>query len=317
MPFELPVQVSGFGPAISPDMNGFFLECFSTSDIIRAAVLAGYGAGGVDWRIRAWRIASIRMAVNFPVGPSPMLLGKLSHPRAWLQLDPSEKASISNLLGNIATKLLCERILDAPRLWFLDVYRNRFSVKLAGKRRPDFFTQTRAGQWLSVEAKGRSYGPSIPKLNSAKTQANAVVRINGSKVVAHVVCWTMSRGGAVSARFHDPEPADEGDSLTVEPGELFRDYYEPVRQMMQGSPLVEYPHGLKLFRFEAADFLIGIHPRIERYLETDIDYVAPTDAGFSKKLPHFRAEPPLEPVGEIVAGPDGVIIIPGRSWPVA
>jgi hypothetical protein len=312
MPFELSVQISGFGPAFTTLPNGNRSEQFTTSDIIRAAVVAGYepGGSGIDWRVRAWRIAATRLALQLQPLPSlPGLIQPLSHPRVWRRLDPSEKASVNNLLGNTITKLLCERLLDAPRLWFLDVYGNLFPASLIGVRRPDFFTRTLAGAWVSVEAKGRSNGPSIAGLNSAKSQAQALQAVNGSTTVAHVVCWTMARAGSVFARFHDPEPTN-GDpnvaSLTVELDRLVRDYYVPVHEIMEASQPVEHAQSLMLYRFEAGDFEIGIHPKVQELLPFHNSEIA-------SKLLHLGADA-LEPISNIIAGPDGVIVIPGRSW---
>lgn len=316
MPFEIPVKVSGFGPSFNAVPNGWRNELFSTSDIIRAAVIAGYGykteTVRVDWRIRAWRVASIRLALSLPpanLTNSPIINRRLSHPRAWTRLDPSEKAAVNNLLGNTVTKLLCERLLDAPRLWFLDVYRNRFSIGLVGSRRPDFFTRTRSGQWLSLEAKGRCYAPSAKSLASAKAQAQALSAVNGTATRAHIVCWTMARDGCVSARFHDPKPNEEheGGSLAVDLDQLVRDYYAPIQEIIEVSKPVKLPHQLTLFRFEAGDFLIGLHPRLQRLLS-----IGPADAG--AKLAHVERSP-YEPIDDIVSGPDGIIVIPGRSWP--
>jgi hypothetical protein len=310
MTFELPVEVSGFERSYSVVKDGRRNEQFSVADIIRAAVVAGYEAGGVgsDWRIRAWRIASIRLALDLPPLASPGVPRQLSHPRAWRRLDPSEKASVNNLLGNTVTKLLCERILNAPRLWFLDLFRTRFSAVLASSRRPDFFTQTLGGDWLSLEAKGRSYRPSVAKLASAKEQANALRSVNGSRIKARVVCWTMEQSGSVSARFHDPAPSQpDGENLEVEWEDLLRDYYAPVHEIIQVSERVERTEDLALYRFVAGDFVIGLHPRVQEFLDL------PQAASKTKHL-HFELDT-FAPAGTYVAGPDGIILIPGRSWP--
>ena len=219
MPFELPVEVSGFGINLPWVKNGWRTEQFSTSDVIRAAIVAGYVFGGtaIHWRIQAWRLASIRLALDVPPGSTTPLMGQLSHPRAWTDLDLSEKGSVNSLLGNVITKLLCERILYAPRIWFLSLYGQRMNASFAGPKRPDFFTMTSAGDWISLEAKGRSYRPPSRLLTAAKNQASALHKINGKKIAAHVVSWSMSKNGRVCARFHDPEPSERGSNLREQP----------------------------------------------------------------------------------------------------
>lgn len=309
MPFQLPVEITDFGTGVPGVTNRSVIEQFSTADILRAAVVAGHGIGGrqVDWRIQAWRIASIRLALDLPAqsssSPSP-----IAHPRAWQRLDPSEKASINNLLGNTITKLLCERLLDAPRTWFLDLYRSRFSADLVGVKRPDFFTQTSSGQWLSLEAKGRSNRPSAASLSSAKAQANALRRINGADVAAHIVCWTMARGSNLCARFHDPVPGGQGE-IDVETAELVRDYYAPVHEIMKVSREEQHPSGVTLYRFDAGDFKIGLQPRVEVELRAGQQRI--------KKSEYIidAPEDALTTVPALKYGPDGVVIVPGDSWP--
>jgi len=312
MPLEIPVKISGFGPSFSAVQNRSDFSYFSTSDILRAAVVAGYGykldTVKIDWRIRAWRVASIRLALDFPPSDFFSVINRrLAHPRAWRQLDPCEKAAVSNLLGNVITKLLCESILDAPRLWFLDLYRDKFSVELNGRNRPDFFTRTRAGRWVSLEAKGRANAPSEKSLNSAKTQAEALVAINGENVQARVVCWTMARDGHVAARFHDPTPEEKGGSIRVDLDKLISDYYAPIREIIEVSKPVQYSNKLTLYRFDAGDFLIGFHPRLQHLLDS--------------KRPNGRSEifrverDDFDRIDNIVPGPDGIILIPGQSWP--
>jgi hypothetical protein len=310
MTFELPVEVSGFESAYNVVKDGLRNEQFSVADIIRAAIVAGYEAWGAgsDWRIRAWRVASIRLALDFSRSTLPGVARQLSHPRAWRRLDPSERASVNNLLGNTVTKLLCERILNAPRLWFLDLYRMQFAAELAGSRRPDFFTQTVGGDWLSLEAKGRSYRPSVAKLNDAKEQAKSLRSVNGSAIKARVVCWTMERSGSVSVRFHDPVPSQSnGENLEVEWDELLRHYYAPVHEIIQASERVEHRGDLTLYRFVAGDFLIGLHPRVEEFLSS-------RQTASKMKLLHLELDT-FAQAEAYVAGPDGIIIVPGRSWP--
>lgn len=308
MPFQLPVEITGFGSGLPGVTNRNVVEQFSTGDILRAAVVAGHGgAKQVNWRIQAWRIASIRLALNLP-GPSGSSPRPLTHPRAWARLDPSEKASVNNLLGNTVTKLLCERLLDAPRTWFLDLYRSRFSADLAGVKRPDFFTQTRGGQWLSLEAKGRSNRPSAASLSLAKAQANALRRINGVDVAAHVVCWTMARGKSLCVRFHDPAPSGQGE-ITVEPQQLVRDYYAPVHEVMEASHEERHPSGATLYQFDAGDFKIGLHPNVEAELRAGQQRIKKSEHVFDAPDNTSTAVPTLK------YGPDGVVVVPGESWP--
>ncbi len=309
MPFQLQVQITGFGPSFGGSLNGARTESLKTADIIRAAIVAGHpDRASLDSRIIAWRTASIRLALEISPLP-PSIPRNLLHPKAWKSLEPSEKAGLQNILGNTVTKLLSERLLDAPRMWFLDVYKKDFSINIPKGQRPDFFAKTKGGQWLSLEAKGRANAPSTKSLGLAKTQAKVLKKIKGSKVAARVVCWTMSRRGVLEARLHDPEGVDEDKQFTldVEDTRLLKDYYGPVETLMAASEPVEYGPRLTLFRFLAGDFLIGLHPIVQEALH--IGEPGSLLARFDEGQLAF------EPVGNVTSGPDGIIVVPGRSWP--
>src|SRR5258705_12982861 len=111
MPFELPVDITGFGPGFLPALNGHCDLSFSTADIIRAACVAGHPDDTLqlDPRIIAWREAAVRLALEFEPTLTILTPRRLRHPKAWINLDPSEKGGINYLLGNTVTKLLCER----------------------------------------------------------------------------------------------------------------------------------------------------------------------------------------------------------------
>lgn len=211
MPFELPVEITGFTSRFLPSLNGSRNESISTSDMIRASLVAGHPEDGprLDPRLIAWRESSMRLVLAFPANTRSRRSTVLVHPNAWKRVEPSEKASLKNILGNTITKLLSERLLGARRMWFLDLYRKQYNAVTRRRQRPDFFGRTANNRWLSLEAKGRANTPSTTSLRLAKRQAKALRTINGTNVVAHVVCWTLSRAGALEARLHDPEISEE------------------------------------------------------------------------------------------------------------
>lgn len=271
MPFELPVQITGFTSAFRSSLNGSRTESFSTGDIIRASIIAGHPEDGpkIDSRIIAWRESSIRLALDFPATKKFRPPRALVHPNAWKNLEPSEKAGIKNLVGNTITKLLCERLLRAPRMWFLDLYRKEYKAVVRRGQRPDFFSRTRDNQWLSLEAKGRANTPNANSLGLAKRQARALRKVNKKDVVAHIVCWTMSRAGALEARLHDPEIRKNKEiEIDVDYNQLLRDYYAPILEIMKAAEPTDIIRGINLFHFAAGDFSVGLHPMIEEGLQT-------------------------------------------------
>lgn len=310
MPFELPIRITGFKAAFRRSLNGTRTESFETEDIIRAALIAGHPEDGpdLDWRITAWRGACLRLALNLPPSGGVSRARALVHPKAWKNLEPSEKGGVNNILGNTITKLLAERLLRAPRMWFLDIYREEYKAIVRRGRRPDFFARTRSNQWLGLEAKGRVNTPNDDSLSLAKAQARALRRVNGRNVVAHIVCWTMARDGGLEARLHDPETQREQPiSISVNYNRLLRDYYRPIQAIIRACEESEPVGNARMFRFDAGDFSLGLHPTIEEALRSPRPEVLMNRFDNRK-----RASETLE---DLHFGPDGIIVLPGRSWP--
>lgn len=310
MPFELPIRITGFKAAFRGSLNGTRTESFETNGIIRASLIAGHPEDGptLDPKIVAWREASVRLALDIPASGRVVRQRALVHPKAWKNLEPTEKAGLNNILGNTVTKLLSERLLRTPRMWFLDLYRKEYKAVVRRGQRPDFFARTRNNQWLSLEAKGRVNAPYPVSLSLAKAQARALRRVNGKPVVAHIVCWTMSRDGGVEVRLHDPEIQPKREiSLVVDYNQLLRDYYKPIQAIIAACEDSEMFGEIKLFRFEAGDFLLGLHPMIERALQTN------EPEALINRFDNGRRTD--EPVEDQHWGPDGIMVVPGRSWP--
>jgi hypothetical protein len=156
-------------------------------------------------------------------------------------------------------------------MWFLDVYRHKFNILLPPGKRPDFFARTKAGEWLALEAKGRSNKPSDDGLTSAKAQARALKAVNRTAPAAHVVCWTRCSQGAVVARIHDPPTGEAGDGLhlNIPPEDLVRRYYSPVEAIMEASEEQGSSQGVTMYHFTAGDFSIGLHPQVQEALQSD------------------------------------------------
>jgi hypothetical protein len=309
MPVTIPVEIEGFA-AGSPwaSLNGTTQNYqFTAAEVLRAAIVAGYWdeISIPSLEYRRWRAATIRMAVR-------RKRGALVRPPEWRQLDSSEKATITSLLGVITTKLLTERILGAPYLLFLDVHFNLVRRAGAPRLRPDFVALAPQGtgwRYFSLEAKGRARF-SQATLDKGKDQAKSLGRVDGIKVKAHVVCYTTMPAGRLAARFHDPTPDEENlHETSIINGESLSAYYRSLQALYEfREETLERvsrigSHDTELTRLPELDVAVGIHPLVLGAMDSPerLHAVLPKLATLS-----------AETKGEV--GLDGIVVVPGQSW---
>jgi len=308
MNVTFPVQISDFEPD-SPwaHLNGYRPQTFTWADFLRAAMVAGYPdlASLPSRQFARWRTAAFHLGLRHD-------RGQLIQPPEWAQLDPSEKAAISSLLGIVVTKLLVERLLNAPIFLFLDVHFTVIYPPGVERIRPDIAAMTPAGQWFSVEAKGRSRFRQAT-LEKAKRQAKSLGTVNDDPVLAGVACITSFRAGRLEARFADPPPSPkEAADGHIEPmdalcryyGQLdrFRKYSEPLSEH---AVFNEYP-GVNFMYSRELDVSFGILPQVEKALK---EQSADEIFAVLKDI----AEPRIAELHPEL-GPDGIVVIPGESW---
>ena len=101
--------------------------------------------------------------------------------------DPSEKSGTSYFLGMMAAKLIAERLLDTPWLMHVSMFTSSGgTVRLHGNSEPDLIGIRRNGDWIVMEAKGRSGRFSSVAMAKAKTQTRQLRKINGQFPILRV-----------------------------------------------------------------------------------------------------------------------------------
>ncbi len=234
-------------------------------------------------------------------------------PPEFSRLDPSEKAAVSSLLGIIVTKLLVERLLQAPTFLFLDVYFTLEYPDGVDRICPDFAAMTPGQGWFSVEAKGRSSYRNAT-LDAGKQQAEALGIINNQPVLAGIVCVTSFRGGQMHAHFADPprRPPGKSYALHIDPMDALERYYgqvtrfEAASESPSGADAALVP-GVRLRRSPALDVAFGILPELALALEArSLERTTLILKSVAERQSGLERDPYL--------GPDGIIVIPGQSW---
>lgn len=152
-----------------------------------------------------FRLSLVRMALE-QSGPRAWRLNRTETAKT---LDPSEKGAVNYFLGIIMCKLFSAKLLDAPWVLHLDVFRPQLNPRiLTGRSRPDLVGQTSSGDWVALESKGRISPASPEAKDKAKEQAIRLISVNGASPSLHIGAVTYFRSDVLQFFWRDPEHSD-------------------------------------------------------------------------------------------------------------
>ena len=184
----------------------------------------------------------------------------LSRSSAYDDLDPSEKGAVSFFFGMAFAKLMAELLFDAPWAIHLRKFQRSHHVSLAGRSRPDLVGQTPSGDWVIIEAKGRTnvYSPRV--MQSAKRQAlevRAIGRTRPKLRVASQVYFSRS----LEMRVRDPDGDDGEYELDITPAQFLATYYEPFVRIPTEQTRQQLVEGQSYSFVDFADIGVSIGVR--------------------------------------------------------
>jgi hypothetical protein len=306
---EIDYASEGF-PAASSVPNGSRTLVTNWDDLLWAAVTVGrpnrqyvfqHGMASMYEALFRWSL--MRMALE-QSGPTAYRLRRTT---AAKTLDPSEKGAVNYFLGLAVCKLFADKLLQAPWLMHLDVFRPQLNVVLTGRSRPDLVGEFSTGGWLVLECKGRLSAPSTEAKTKAKDQAGRVTSINGAQPLLRVGGIAFFRSDVLRFYWQDPPP----DSVRLKPIEVYvedadwRYYYQPLLDLIRSQPDF-YKQMLFepiLMPVEGLDLQVGVLPRVLHSLE---------DARWNEARAVAR-ESALRPDLEGYHA-DGIRVVAGSSW---
>jgi hypothetical protein len=248
--------------------------------------------GQASFHEAIFRLALIRMAVEQDWN------GYLRRTDAFAALDPTEKGMVSYFLGMTLCKLFASRLLLAPWLLHLDVFRSVLNPVTLGRSRPDLVGEDVSGNWHAFESKGRSSVPSSADKAKAKAQAQRLVSVNGRNCSLQVGSFAFFRSDVLEFDWRDPEP-DSRDAIALpRPEAEWRYYFEPALSL--ASVTDSEPMAAER---ELADVEVEVHPEVHQLLQN----------GQWSQAKQLANE--LRPAF-ILEGyqPDGIKLTAGESW---
>lgn len=279
---------------------------FSWNDLLWAAITIGrpntahvFKHGDASLHEALFRLSLVRMALE-----QVAFSNRLHRTEAFKALDPTEKGAVSYFLGMAVCKLFATRLLSAPWLMHLDVFRDQLNpATLGGRSRPDLVGQDFNGAWHAFETKGRSSLPSSEDKQKAKQQAQRLVSVDGSSCSLHIGSFAFFRGDEMEFYWRDPEP-EEPEKL--EPIEIkirdadWANYYAAALALASAT---ERKSAILMSEARGVDLAVEIHPKVQGLL------LQAQWAEARSLLKGIRQK--LEAEG---FQSDGIRIVAGRTW---
>lgn len=297
-------------PAGGPVANGSKTLTATWDDLLWAAVTVGrpnrnyvfqHGMASMYEALFRWSLVRMALEQSGPRGR------RFLRTDAARSLDPSEKGAVNYFLGMATCKMFAAKLLDAPWLLHLDVFRPMLNPVLSGRSRPDLVGQTQSGQWLAFESKGRVSPPAVDARDKAKTQAQRCVSISGTPVTYHIGGIMYFKNDSLHFFWRDPQHGDADRPSKIElnvTDSMWQYYYLPTLELISSNPetLERMLREPVLVKAAHLDIQIGVLPPVLKFL------VQHEWAGARQWCG--------EHVNQIGAGyqADGIRVVAGRSW---
>jgi len=224
--------------------------------------------------------------------------GNLRRTDAFAALDPTEKGMVSYFVGMTLCKLFASRLLLAPWLLHLDVFRSALRPVLLGRSRPDLVGEDIRGNWHAFESKGRSSVPSSTDKAKAKAQAQRLVSVNGQNCSLRIGSFAFFRSEILEFCWRDPEPVQKEPIELPRPEDEWRYYFEPALSLASDDV-----SETMVVERSMADVSVEIHPQIHHLLQN----------GQWSKARRLANELRLTLISDGYQ-PDGIKVTAGESW---
>ncbi|WP_250504578.1 hypothetical protein [Caballeronia sp. AZ7_KS35] len=133
----------------------------SWTDIVLAAVTAGKPGALHLLAHRSHSLANLVVRTHALYANLQQREQKLDRSSLYDSLDPTEKGATSYFLGMAMAKLFAAPLFATPWLFHVSMASGlgtTLCFKLGSKSQPDLLGKTTSGEWIIVEAKGRTKG---------------------------------------------------------------------------------------------------------------------------------------------------------------
>ena len=156
---RIPYTASNFPKTSLPSLVGSHTITASWADIVWAAVTAGK-PGASHLLAHRWHSLADLVVRSHTIYANLRQRGHyVERSTLYDSLDPTEKGATSYFLGMAMAKLFAVKLLETPWLFHVSLASSTgaaISFKRGSKSQPDLIGQNLVGNWIVVEAKGRT-----------------------------------------------------------------------------------------------------------------------------------------------------------------
>jgi hypothetical protein len=235
--------------------------------------------------------------------------GRIGRSSLYLDLDRSEKTSVSYYLGMTMTKIAVSRLLGVPWLMHVDRYAHQWGVTFGGGRtRPDLIGPNSRWQWIVAEGKGRTGGRDGEALQKMAQQKRAVRTIAGRPPLVSLGCLSYFNGGRLALAIVDPDDEDmEPIDYTVDRDLFIVAYYRPITALLEQFPSADAElTGQQSVALPEVDAVIGLDTNLYQL----VTEAAASPSGLAVAVADYLARRPS--TGDLQN--DGVSVSLGTAW---
>jgi hypothetical protein len=214
---RIPYHASNFPPGSPPGLSGKHLLNTTWPDIVWAAITAGKPGASHLLAHRWHSLADIVVRSHTIYANLRQRGARIDRSTLYDALDPTEKGATSYFLGMAMAKLFASELLDTPWLFHVSQATSggaSIAFLPGSKSQPDLIGQNSGGDWIVVEAKGRTNGLDIKALNKAKVQTTMIRTINAAPPALRVALQAYF-DDELLVRLDDPSEAGP-EALDVE-----------------------------------------------------------------------------------------------------
>lgn len=284
----------------------------SWTDIVWAAVTAGK-PGASHLLAHRWHSLADLVVRTHAVYANLRQRGQLcDRSSLYDSLDPTEKGATSYFLGMAMAKLFAAQLFATPWLFHVSMASGlgtTRSFKHGSKSQPDLIGQTTNGDWIIVEAKGRTNGLDANALKKAKAQTRMIRTVNGHAPTLRVALQVYF-SDCLRVCIDDPDESDpEAFDLHLDVDAAFGRYYSFVEAITARSPSGENVRQRDIETVFDADS--GITIGVESDLLNDV--VAGRSDRIRARRAGQRSKRPEGQNGAIIY-PDGLLVQLDSRW---